>query len=181
MATAVIDGLFSDEVFTATELNRHVGTVLDHACVRPVTISRNNDLFALVKREYAARMIRTMAQMKSALSLLAEAHVAISGESPAPVFAWLTIYEKDDLQRLFTEVLDAVGRAASGASDWGDVQAVIHEWEESALVAKSGVLDQAMFHEPAEESPLPNPDEFLQYLEPSQMAAGESCPESTSQ
>ena len=178
MGTPVVDGLFSDEVFTATELNRRVGTVLDHAWLKPVTISRNNELFALLKREDAARMISTITQMKMAFGFLSEAHRALIGESVAPQFSWLKIYDKDDLQRLFSEVFSAVGKATSGAGDWNEVQAVIHEWKESALVAESGVLDDAVFRDAVEEIPLCHPDAVLQYQAPLPLTEGQ-CPEST--
>ena len=172
MATGGMNGLYSDEVFTATELNRRVGTVLDHARIRPVTISRNNELFALVRREYAAQMIQTVRQMRQALSALVEMHVALAGDPVAPTFSWLEVFEKDDLQRLISEVFSAVGKAVSGATEWGEVEAVIHEWKESAQVAKSGILDAAMFEDLVEECPLFHPDDVLQYQEPLMLTTG---------
>ena len=164
MTTESTEGLYSDEVFTATELNRRVGTILDRAWVSPVTISRNNELFALVRREYAARMIQNVRQMKSALAALAEMHRALAGESVSAEFSWLAVFEKDDLERLVSEVFGAVGTALSGADDWSEVEAVIHEWQESALVAKSGVLDASRPDDSVDESPLFHPNE-LNYQE----------------
>ena len=40
-------GLFSDEVFTAGDLNRRSSEVLNRASQNPVTIGRNGERFAL--------------------------------------------------------------------------------------------------------------------------------------
>lgn len=161
-------GVYTDEVFTATELNRRVGTILDRARVRPVTITRNHELFALVRREYAAGMIQMVRQMKSALEVLAAVHLALAGEPVAPQFSWLDVFEKDDLQRFASEVFSMVAKVHakvdSEAADWREVEAVLHEWRESALVAKSGVLDAAVTENSAEECPLCHPDDVLPYL-----------------
>jgi len=156
------DAIFSDEVYTATELNRHAGTILDRARNRPVTISRNNEQFALLPREQAAKLVGTVNRIARAVGVLSEANAALAGGSVSKPFKWLTAYDKDDLQKLVAEVLLEARRAASNDGDWDNVEALIHEWRESALVARSGVLDAAMQNEPADEVPLDHPEEVLQ-------------------
>ncbi len=173
MAAVTIEGLFSDEVFTATELNRRVGTILDHARRRPVTISRNNELFALLRREQAAKLVGTVSRIIRAVSVISEARTAITGGQISKPFRWLEVYEKDDLENLVTEVLSATLSAASCESDWDEVEALIHEWRESAMTARSGLLDEAMYHESSEEVPLEHPDEILRAV---QGDAGTECP-----
>ncbi len=158
--TMVTEGLFSDEVFTATELNRRSGPILDRARRSPVTISRNNEQFALMRREQAAKLVGTLNRLTRALGLLSETHLAIAGDKPSEPFSWLSVYEKGDLEKLLGEVLAETRKAISGACDWDDVEALIHEWRESAAVAKSGVLDAAMFL-PSAEEPLECPEEIL--------------------
>ena len=155
------DEVFSDDIFSATELNRHAGTILDRARKRPVTISRNNDLFALLPREQAARLVGTTHRIAKAVAVLSEANAALSGVAVSPTFEWLAAYDQDDLRSLVTELLHAARNAASGETDWDDVEALIHEWEESALVAESGVLDRALDAQ-ADEAPLALPEEILQ-------------------
>jgi hypothetical protein len=161
MQTATGEGLFSDEVFTATELNRHGGTILDHARKHPVTISRNNEQFAILRREDAARLYLTVDRMGEACALLSEAHLAIAGEKPSPYFAWLSVYEKDDLEKLVSEVFSAVRKATGKVVHWDQVEAVIHEWRESAIVAHSGALDAAMHDDERDETPLQHPEDVL--------------------
>lgn len=158
MAAVASDAVFSDDVFTATELNRRGGAILDRARRRPVTISRNNEQFALLRREQAAYLVGTVTKIVRSVAVLSEAHAAIAGSQVSEPFKWLQAYERDDLQKLIAEVLQTTRKAASNECDWDEVEALIHEWRESALVAQSGVLDAAM-HEPPEELPLESPEE----------------------
>ncbi len=138
-------GVFGDEVYSSTDLNRRSGEVLNHAREHPVTISRNNELFALLRRDHAAKLVRSVNTMHQV--------------------PWLKIYEKDDLQKLCSEVLNTARTASDGLCDWKEVEAIIHEWKESALVASSGVLDAAMYAEPPDETPLPEPEQLSKTAE----------------
>ncbi len=171
MAAVAIDGIFSDEVFTATELNRRGGTILDRARYRPVTISRNNEQFALLRREQAAKLFGTVNRIVRAVSVMSEAQAAIAGGQISENFSWLKSYDQEDLQSLVSEVLQASRTAVSNDCDWDEVEAVIHEWRESAIVAQSGVLDAAMYTEPQEETPLEYPEELLRRSD----EAGAAC------
>ena len=151
-------GVFGDEVYTSTDLNRRSGEVLNHARVGPVTISRNNEQFALLNREHAAKLVRTLNRMSSAIEVLSEVGAVIAGEKPSSAFSWLVIFDKGDLQKLTAEVLVATRDALSGTLDWDRVEAIIHEWRESGFVAQSGVLDAAMYADSANEGPLPKPE-----------------------
>jgi hypothetical protein len=158
MAAIASDAVFSDEVFTATELNRRGGAILDRARRRPITISRNNEQFALLRREQAACLVGTVTRIVRAVAVLSEANAAITGSQVSEPFKWLQVYERDDLQKLVAEVLQATRKAASNEYDWDEVEALIHEWRESAIVAQSGVLDAAVQELP-EELPLESPEE----------------------
>lgn len=154
--------VFGDEVFTSTDLNRRSGEVLNHAREHPITISRNNEQFALLRREHVARLFRTVNRVSMAVEIMSEAQIILSGGHASVQFSWLEIFEKDDLQKLCSDILTVTRKATMGMVDWGEVEATVHEWHESALVAKSGTLDAAMFTEEADEVPLPNPSAVLQ-------------------
>lgn len=163
-------GIFADEVYTSTDLNRRSGEVLNHARERPVTISRNNEQFALLKRDQAARLVRTANRTAKILNLLSELHFSIQGDTPSPSYRWLSVFEKDDQEKMCAEILDAVRKGASGG-EWDEVDAVIHEWYESACVARSGLLDAAMFHDQPDESNLPDPKHISTAKEPEGVGA----------
>ena len=148
--------MFGDQVYSSTDLNRRSGEVLDHARKGPVTISRNREQFALLKREHAAELVRTSLQFGPTLDLVAGALSVIEGRDPAPALAWLKAFDTDDLRKMIHEVLVSSASALRETGDWDSVESIVHAWHESALVAISGVLDEAM-HSPADESPLPDP------------------------
>ena len=166
MATATLNGpgVFGDEVFTSTDLNRRSGEVLNHAREHPITISRNNEQFALLRREQAAKLFRAVNRILAVVEVLSAANAAIQGSAPSEPLGWLAIYDKDDLQRLCSEVLEATRKAAACTGDWDAVVALIHEWHESALVAQGGVLDSVMYTQESDEQPLPHPDDALRLI-----------------
>jgi hypothetical protein len=160
MATSALTikdlSLFQDEVFSSTDLNRRAGEVLDHATKHPVTISRNKEQFALLKREQAAGLIKVAQQFEPTLELIAGALSAVEGKELPPSVAWMRAFDTDDLRKMMREIVVASIDALQETGDWDRVNAIIHEWHESALVVTSGVLDAAM-KSPADESRLPDP------------------------
>jgi len=148
--------LFTDELFTTTDLNRRAGEVLNQARKAPVTISRNGEQFALLRREQAADLIKAVSQFGPTLDLIEGALSVIEKKVPPSSLLWLQAFDTADLRKMIREVLAASTSALRETGDWDSVNAVIHEWHESALVATSGIYEEAM-HSPAEESPLPDP------------------------
>jgi hypothetical protein len=149
-------GMFADEVYSATDLNRRAGEVLDHARKRPVTISRNKEQFALLKREHAAKLIETSLQFGPTLDLVVGALGVAEGKEPSASLVWLKAFDADELRQMIREVLAASATALHESENWASVSSIIHEWHESSLVATSGILEQAM-NSPAGESALPDP------------------------
>src|SRR5208282_4454811 len=85
-------GLFEDEVYSSTDLNRRSAEVLDHARKGPVTISRNGEQFALFRREQAAELVRAALQFGPILDLLAGTLCVVEGKDPSVEFAWLKAF-----------------------------------------------------------------------------------------
>ncbi len=148
--------LFTDELFTTTDLNRRAGEVLNHARKAPVTISRNGEQFALLKREQAAELIKAVSQFGPTLDLMEGVLSVVEEKAPPSSLLWLQAFDASDLRRMIREVLASTAAALRETGDWDSVNAVIHEWRESAVVAMSGVYEEAMAS-PADESPLPDP------------------------
>jgi prevent-host-death family protein len=150
-------GLFSDEVFTSTDLNRRSGEVLNRARRTPVTIARNNERFALLRRDQAASLVKGLTQLVEVVQL-AQSAVALRKNRPdqvAPSVAWMRAFDEEDRQSMLDEIFTSCVQA-SAADDWDAVTALIHQWRESASVAESGLLRQAMDAE-SDEQPLPHP------------------------
>jgi prevent-host-death family protein len=159
MASATLTGLFGlfgDEVYSSTDLNRRSAEVLDHARKRPVTISRNGEQFALLNREQASRLVRASCQFGPIIDLIEGALCVVEKKDPPTSVAWLKAFDVDDLRKMIREVLAASVSALHQTGDWDVVNSIIHEWHESALVELSGILNKAM-NSPPEELPLPDP------------------------
>jgi hypothetical protein len=159
--TLIEFGLFADEVYSSTDLNRRAGEVLDHARKRPVTISRNKELFALLKREHAAKLIKASRQFEPTLEMVVGVLNVVEGQEPPASLAWLKAFDAAELRDMIREVLAASVAALHETGDWDSVNAIVHEWRESALAAISGVLDGAM-KSLADEAPLPDPRSFVE-------------------
>jgi len=163
MATALLTGfgLFGDQVYSSTDLNRRSGEVLNKARTSPVTISRNGEQFALLKREKAAELVQAALQFGPTLELIVGALSVVEGKEPPASVSWLRAFDVDDLRKMIREVLVASISALHETGDWEAVTSIIHEWHESALVAISGVLDEAR-KSPSEKIPLPDPRTLLE-------------------
>ena len=153
--------LFADEVFSSTDLNRRAGEVLDRARNGPVTISRNKEQFALLRREDAAELVKALGNFGPMLELLAAALGVVEGKEPPVSFIWLKAFEIDDLRKMIWDVMVASTSALHETGDWESVNSIIHEWRESGIVAMSGVLDRAM-KSPSNETSLPDPRALLE-------------------
>lgn len=160
MLSTISRPLFSDEIIRATDLNRTPGAVLDKAARTPVTIVRNEECFALLNRNVFAGLVLEADQKGKVLDLLGAAFQALhcgslSKESP---HGWLLAFDKDDIQELVGEVLKAFHDAPFVDDGWEELEAVIHEWHESAIAVLSDDFAEAFVDEP-DEVPLTPPSD----------------------
>ncbi len=137
--------IYRDELISATELNRQPGHVLDIALQRPVTITRNDQAFALLRREDAARMADASGHAEVFFNLAqAIYHLGTKkGLQDQHPYSWLKAFDPDELEQLFTEVQEAFHRAHVGEDSWDEFEAVLYEWHESALAIMSTELAEA--------------------------------------
>jgi hypothetical protein len=149
-------GVFSDEVFTSSDLNRRISEVLNHASNRPVTISRNNEQFALLRRDQAADLVRAVSNFSSLVEVV-QAAVAIKRNEAIPQGAsWMAVLPEGDRISMLQELFTASHAALDGDGDWETVSTALHEWRETASLLSSKVLDEAMSAAP-DEQPLTDP------------------------
>jgi hypothetical protein len=148
-------GLFSDEMFTSTDLNRRSGEVLNRARKHPVTIARNNEQFALIRRDQAANLIKALGQIREIVDICQGAVSVKVGIDPSPAVAWMSSLGEEDRIAMLREILTQYSRA-SEAEDWDSLGDLIHEWKESAAVMQSGAIEQSL-SEPSDEQPLTVP------------------------
>ncbi|MBD2362965.1 hypothetical protein H6G36_17535 [Anabaena minutissima FACHB-250] len=140
-----LGNIYSDELITATELNRQPGRVLDKALERPVTITRNDQSFALLRREEVNSLVKTATQSKAVFEGLTVAFSLLLGkeigfEHP---YRWLSVFEQDELQDFIKELSEAFRLIDSSTTAWEMIDAIIHEWYESAIAIASPELTAA--------------------------------------
>ena len=150
--------VFDDVIVSATTLNRRSGEVLDQAWEKCVTIMRNEQSFALLRREQAAGMIAQLHRAQRILDLFHAVERIRSGVAldPADEFEWLMAFALDDLKEMAGEVYAAYTRAQRGEIPPEEADSVIHEWQESAWAARSPNVGMA-FEAAADEVPLTEP------------------------
>jgi hypothetical protein len=151
-------GLFSDEVYTSTDLNRRSAAVLDRAREHPVTIARNDERFALIRRDQAANMIKAIGEFRAVVDVMQGALFVKTGQEPPASVAWIKFLDEEDRLSMLRDVLGECQRASEN-QDWNSVADVIHEWRESADVMHSGILERT-FREERDEQELSNPEEY---------------------
>lgn len=157
MVHCASNAVYSDDLFTATDLNRQSGQVLDRAFEHPVTITRNEQSFALLRREEMANLVKGKFQLELALQITLTINQLNSGEkvgSEHP-YGWLAVFDAEELNELNVEIRSAV-RHCSDAGNWDLLDAVIHEWRESAIAIESSEL-AAAFNDEINQVPLTQP------------------------
>ena len=109
----------------------------------PVTIARNNEHFALIRRDQAEGLIQAVAQFKEVVELFEGATPVRAGLKPPASMTWVAGLNKEDQVAMIGEVLTECARA-SAENDWNAVGDLLHQWKESAAAMDSGVLRSAL-------------------------------------
>jgi hypothetical protein len=150
-----MNSIYSDELITATELNRQPGRVLDKALEHPVTITRNDQSFALLRRENVTLFVKAAQRSKELVELLSTAFrlslkQKIGTEHP---YGWLRVLDSDELTEFIDEVTEAYRLVDLHEKAWDELDAIIHEWHESALAIANPELETA-FSQTSDEATL---------------------------
>jgi hypothetical protein len=141
--------IYGDELITATELNQQPNRVLDLAMEHPVTITRNDQHFALLRREEMTLWVKAATLSLTVFEVTAAAYRLRLGEaiSSANPYHWLTVFDSDELSELIAELEKAYRLAESESGAWNQIEIVIHEWHESAKAISSPELAAAFSDE----------------------------------
>ncbi|MFG6097337.1 hypothetical protein SPB21_18880 [Leptothoe sp. ISB3NOV94-8A] len=137
--------LYQDATFSATELNRKPGQILDAALEGPVTIHRNGESYALMSRKRASALYGKTDSLAQAFEITNAAHRIRHGEqiSSSSRFAWLKAFDSEELTDLIDEISESYHRAMATDDGWKLLLGIIHEWCESAIAIVSDELDEA--------------------------------------
>lgn len=137
--------VYGDELITATELNRQPGRILDRAREHPVTITRNDEYFALLPRDDMTFWVKSATQAKVVFEIINVAYrlrlkEQIADEHP---YGWLKAFDSQELDELVTELENTFRLVGVEARAIDMIDVLIHEWHESALAISSPELAAA--------------------------------------
>lgn len=135
---------YGDRIFSDSELNRRAGHILDIALTESVTITRNNDSFALLKKESVTNIAKELEQTNQVNQLINVVYRLTLGQKieSSNEFKWIEEFTNEERIELVNEVYEALNLAKS-TDDWEEIAAVIHEWKESAIALSSDELVKA--------------------------------------
>ena len=148
MFISALDSIYSDDLISATELNRQPGRILDMALEHPVTITRNDHAFALLRREKMAELVKAAAQTKFVVEIINVVYQLSQGKEIGSdhSYRWLKVFDGDELSELVADVISAF-HLGYETGDWDTLDTVIYEWHESALAINSSELKEAFSDE----------------------------------
>lgn len=171
MRIPVAPSVYSDDLVSSTELNRTSGSILDRASKRPVTITRGNESFALIRRDLMAGYIASTNIYQKFSDLLLTCLTLTNGEKilGGHSFDWLNTFDGDELKELIREVSNWHQSHDGSEASLYDLDGIIHEWHESAIAISSPALNAAFDSE--EEEVLIDPSCFLQNATESDIVA----------
>jgi hypothetical protein len=149
MDTGTTSPIYSDELITATELNRQPGRILDKALEHPITITRNDQSFALLRRENMALFVNAAQQSRETLELINAAFRLLLNQKTEIEYPynWLKVFDTEELNELIDEVMTAYRSVDLHKKAWHELEAIIHEWHESALAIANPELETAFSQE----------------------------------
>lgn len=158
MTSAILSSIYSDDLVTATDLNRQPGRILDKALDNPVTITRNDQFFALLRREEVTSLAKATQHSKIVIEILSTAYRLLLGREVGceHSFYWLKVFDQGELQEFIDEIQKTYYSATLCARRWDELDATIHEWHESALAIASPEVAIA-FSDKFDEVPLTQP------------------------
>lgn len=158
MALSTLSTVYSDQLFSATDLNRQSGRILDLALSHPITITRNEESFALLRRDDVECLVKMASVTKTvfeAINVAYQLRLSQRINSGNP-YGWLAVFDADELSDFIDEITNALLFAGGKANDWDDVEAILHEWHESAIAISSSV-HAAAFNDLNDEVALSKP------------------------
>lgn len=139
----ISESLYSDIIFTSKDLNRKSGSVLDEAMKQPVTITRNGDTFALLKRERMGEITLASHYKTVVINLMNSAIQLSTGNAleERDPYRWILEFDSEEREEMIAEILQSL-KYAEETNDWDELKSVIFEWRESAIALSSDELDE---------------------------------------
>lgn len=134
---------------------------MDKALEHPITITRNDQSFALLRRENVALFVKAAQRSREIIELLSTAFRLLLKQKNGTEhpYSWLGVFDANELNEFIDEVMSAYRSVDLYEKAWDELDAIIHEWHESALAISNSNIQAAFSQESdeLEEVPLSQP------------------------
>lgn len=102
---------------------------------RKFSITRNDQHFALLRRDEMALLVKAAALSLRVFEVMAAAYRLRLGEEIGSenLYGWLKVFDKDELSELSAEIEKDYRLVESEPAAWDRIEATIYEWHESAI------------------------------------------------
>ncbi len=160
---SVSQHLFGDDLITSTQFSRQVSKTLDRALKRPVTITRSDQAFALLDRNFARQLMAKANETEIIIGLVEAALLLEKGNlAEDHPYGWIRAFDREERDDLYREVISVLRKGSNvDQEDTDTLETVIHEWRESALAILSSAHKEAFTARGTEASvPLTDPSRF---------------------
>ena len=99
--------------------------------------------------ETTVTLIQSVKVGRLAFEVTGVAYLLMQGETVETEnpYGWLKTFDTDDLKDFVEEVRSIVHQFEGSPQAWEEIDALVYEWHESALVISSGVLDEMFCQE----------------------------------
>lgn len=122
-------------VVKPTDLNRRSGEILERAARYPVLVSRGDNSLVLARHDLVSRLTDSQAHadlLADLVGYLVRRHAGAKADAGGQ-FDWLSSFDDQDLADFVGELRATMRDVHMGKAEPDMVDAVIHEWRESAI------------------------------------------------
>lgn len=122
-------------VVKPTDLNRRSGEILERAGRYPVLIARADDPLILARHEWVSTLLgsEARADLLAELSGYLTRRLTGAGGDEGGSFDWLNAFGDTEVREFVSELRAAIRDAQASAIEPDVVDAIVHEWHESAI------------------------------------------------
>lgn len=129
-------------VVKPTDLNRRSGEILERAARYPVLIARGDDPLVLARHEWVSTLLGSEARAELLAELSGYLTRRMTGErtDEGGRFDWLNAFDDLEVREFVGELRATIRDIQAGKLEPDLIDALLHEWRESAIRPKEYLL-----------------------------------------
>lgn len=123
-------------IVSSTDVNRRPGEILDQAQKGPVLVTRGDEPLVIAQHSLVRGLVESDARsalMSDLSQYLVQRLAKRDAKDQGGPFGWLGEFDNEDVVEFVRELRTAYRTARSRPATWPLFDAVVHEWQESAI------------------------------------------------